>query len=380
LAPSSSTCSTFPLLDEAVNAFGLMKEQPFVGVGLVISQHLLPSIVPLFEWLFRLGMEPTKLAVLGKCYSSNDEIVSWLRKRKAHVFIAPEEWPGEYSRSLEKTSRKLWAQVQKWESVSSVIVTDHGGFLRTTIPDDLTKQIVCVEHTTQGIFRVQSNRHPCIDMARSMPKKELESPVIGMQVVSALEERIKTLASVPIGVIGCGTIGREVCRALAAKGCNVAAVDPSVDPRDIQSVGAKPYSSPQSLIHDSTLILGCTGRDISSLFIAVQGEKILASCSSGDIEFSTLLKSHRTFLRRIEEDFEVETSRYLLRFIDNGFPVNFTWAKNNTDPGISVTRALTLFSLVQASRLLRANMYLALSPEFQQFFDGCSEDKKVRIA
>jgi S-adenosylhomocysteine hydrolase len=361
-------CPKFALLERAIQQFNLKQEAPFRGFGAIVAQHLLPSIVPLFEALFTLGLHPSRVAVLAKCYSTSNEVAAWLRTQGVHVILAAENQPGQYYESLKWAAAKIWSATKNWRDITGVIGIDHGGVFRLTQPTKLAVPIVYVEHTSQGIFRVPRNFLPCIDMARSHVKKKLESEIIGRQLVAALFEMVPNLKNLSVAVIGLGSIGTAVSLELASLKVRVRVFDPNPQLASALQKRVTFYDEPRQLIADSAVILGCTGVDISVYLNGISGFKTLASCSSDDVEFSEFLDTNATSLTPRGSDFELQLPSGKVRILEKGFPINFAWAKRHTDEEIALTRVLTLFSATQASRMLRANLYVELNQEFQEFF------------
>jgi S-adenosylhomocysteine hydrolase len=351
---------TLPLLQQAVNSLNLQSASPFASSHAILCQHLLPSIVPLFNVLFELGLEPNRVWVIGKSYSTSPDVVRWLQEQGCLVKVASVAPPGKYDLSLKLAASQVWDEIHSRRSCQTIIGVDHGGFLRSTIRHDLTSRLVFVEHTSRGTHKSGSNKYICVDMARSTPKRELENLVIARQIVSALDDRGVLQASWRIGVLGLGPVGQAVTRELTARGCTVAATDPRFSPHAIAALGARPFATAHDLTRGSDLILGCTGTDISLHLASQRDEVHVASCSSSDIEFSALLYRNRANLKATGRDYILETRRQKITILDRGFPINFSWALRHTDQAIGLTRSLTLFAMIQAARLVRDDLYVPL--------------------
>ena len=363
-ARSEYVWPSLPLLGQAANAFNLRREQPFRDLHAVICQHLLPSVVPLFELLFELGLAPTRTTILGKCYSADPHVVTWARSYGCTVDVAPAIHPGTYDDSLRQYALATWQKLPERSDHIKLIGVDHGGYLRTTYPRQVPWRCVFVEHTSRGTHKEESNRDLCVDMARSTPKREIENHVIAEEILYSLRQRAGVLDAGRIGILGMGPIGQAVAHSLTTCGYEVVASDPCQSQQRITETGARLISDPRELVRSSRLLLGCTGSDISEFLSVASGHLLVASCSSSDIEFSSLLSSNKDRLDTNGRDYILKSKGRIFTILDHGFPVNFSWAVRHTHPSIGLTRALTLLSMVQAARVLQTNLYLPLDETF----------------
>jgi hypothetical protein len=120
-----------------------------------------------------------------------------------------------------------------------------------------------------------------------------------------------------------------------------------------------------------TLIVGCTGED--ALAGLEQGDslagKTLASCSSEDIEFQSLLMSNVPAVSHLA-DREIRVPDGTCLVLRGGFPINFDGARESLpSEQIQPTRGLLLSGVLQAIGCLRDEMAPGtemLSPELQQ--------------
>src|SRR3989344_1359751 len=71
-----------PLLDYTS---ALFKKTNFENVLLIAVQHILDSNYSMFEYLFDMGLKPQNTFLLGKCYSTNKEVMEKFRKKGVYV-------------------------------------------------------------------------------------------------------------------------------------------------------------------------------------------------------------------------------------------------------------------------------------------------------
>jgi hypothetical protein len=110
------------------------------------------------------------------------------------------------------------------------------------------------------------------------------------------------------------------------------------------------------LINDSDIIIGTTGTDCLKgiAFDRLKGHKILASASSADVEFASLLK----FAEPTDRPFEARTVRvhetFTAEILNGGYPINFDRQKDATpSEDIVLTRALMYVAAMQAVALIQ---------------------------
>lgn len=364
-----------PILDAAEKQFLKSGEKTLEGMTIVISQHLLPSIRPLFEKLFDNGAQADQMHIIGKIYSSHAPIVSWLRSLGCRISICHRSRAGCYHHDLERCAAEVWRVVQQEGACQKrVLIVDHGGFVRKMIPELLLRcfKMVAVEHTSRGFFSDIDNRVPTIDMARDRSKSLRESPIIAKQIRERLAHFGMLLPGMRIGVIGFGAIGSSLTAELTTSGYEMAVYDSTVLPLDAlagRKVGLKIHRRVESLIEESQLLIGCTGRDSLSEvdWRRFSGERILVSASSSDVEFSTLLQRHACALVEASSEIVIDSENLRLRVLNGGFPINFDYQNSSFDASIDLTRALTFLSIIQASRLLQNDLVLPLAREFHEF-------------
>lgn len=347
----------------------------FAGLSLVGSQHLLPSILPLFEALFDLGLAPSRTFLVAKQYSTREAVYRALEQRGVRIAIAQNISPGRFEEELLTASRNLWQLAQSDLVQGGCILLDHGGFLRATAPLKIGIPLVAIEHTTKGTFVAPSRYFPCIDMARSTLKSSLEPRIIAHGVLRGLRREFARLAPKKIGVIGVGSIGSAVAELLVEERYPVIAYD--TNPSRLQTLGYDVSESAKKVFESADVVIGCTGADISNALLEaqIQGECRLVSVSSGDCEFAHLLRENAHNLLPDGTDFLLSWKNgAVLRIIQQGFPINLAMEEAELSlEEIWLTRSLTFGCLLQASRLLQHHLYLPVDTNTQLAIRETSE-------
>lgn len=373
----STVFPSLPVLEELRERVSKLTLGKLDDVTFVCVQHLLESTGSLFECLISLGARPENIFVLGKCYSTNSDVLRRLRLLglRAEGGTKPKRLGG-FTRALEGDVVELWGKAMKRASrrgMRSIIVLDDGGHCLAGMPREIRTEFAIsgVEQTTRG-YRIGPNiptGFPIIQVARSAAKQFVEPPMVSEAVIrrvtSALSGGPKGLRC---GVIGLGKLGQAVAAHLITLGHNVNVTDLSEALSDSVQ-GALWCESAQKVVAGSDFVFGCAGRDVfgrprygahgekrsrkrrSSK--GLSGTKTLASCSTGDIEFLALLKEAANNAgERVSDPFANATltgANATLTILRGGFPINFDGTPESVPSAdIQMTRGLLLAGLVQA--------------------------------
>src|SRR5205085_1068692 len=172
-------------------------------------------------------------------------------------------------------------------------IIDDGGYCIDRVPPGALSRygFQAVEQTTSGIARAARANFAVVSVASSIIKRTIEPHFIAEAVVNAISSAVLRADS-PVGILGVGAIGAAVQKRFHFLGRPILMFDPS-HYRGWQALFSRP-SMLRSVFQDCGLILGCSGRDVSLKLrpnhLECQGEVFLASCSSGDVEFNSLLR------------------------------------------------------------------------------------------
>jgi hypothetical protein len=349
--------STLPLLDWVASH---TTETRLSDCAIIAHTHIFPSSVPLFRHLAHLvGLG--NIFVLDKPYSTVRSSLNELIRSGVEVVPLTIETAAPYEFSLKKGVDLLWQRVieaQKKRGFKKLLIIDDGGDIWLSIPwaDLEGVEIAGVEQTQRGITRIEGTsfrKPPIVSVASSGVKKIVEASFIGAAVVAKLESQGALDRATSIGILGTGSIGAAIKQSLEKLGKEALSYDNSVHktPSELTSV----RNSTDALMREADLIIGTTGGDsFSGVFLdRVQGVKTLASASSSDIEFQTLLKltpfskdPFQTVRVPIHEGLEVD-------ILNGGFPVNFDREKEwEPAADIVLTRCLLYIGIMQAAKIL----------------------------
>lgn len=327
-------------------------------VGVIGFQHLLSSTGSLIESLIHLGVPASSMFFMGKYYSTNPSVV---RKMRNHLDVAilgncvPHELGG-YAQHLRLDSLRAWDEYlsRDLSSVDVLIVLDDGASLINSVPDralSMFKSVIAVEQTTYGMNAAGTTRLPVVNVAGSAVKRNIEPAFISRAVIDRIESLVHRLQPGCVGIVGYGNIGQAIFKDLSSKEREVIVYDSNPE-ADVPAVHGS--VSVDDVFERCDLLIGATGTDISSEEWLNQPSspssqtKVLASASSGDAEFNTLLRAMASLAEWSDALDDIHIPG-LIRVLRGGTPVNFDGGVHSVSPEhIQLTRALLLLGVLQA--------------------------------
>lgn len=354
--PVPQPLSDMPLLDWVA---AHTTHSSFEDYAIIAHTHLLPSNMPLFRHLAHL-VGPQRMFVMEKPYSTTPSVVNDLVQSGCEIIPVKVESGTPYAFAVQKSIQVLWDSVveeYKRGLFSKLLILDDGGDVWLSIPFERLQGVAVagVEQTQRGTTRIESSSHPVppiISVASSGVKKIVESDFIGRSVVLKLMEAGHIDENTNVGVIGAGSIGNSVIETAVAFGCQTFVYDMA---RETSVSGAINAPSLDELLNQSDVIIGTTGTNAlrGVALNRVTGKKKLASASSADIEFSSLMRIapaipdvFGSINIRVSPDLEFE-------LLNGGFPFNFDRLGNAShEEDIVLTRALLYAGMMQAREII----------------------------
>jgi len=226
------------------------------------------------------------------------------------------------------------------------LLLDEGGGAHHALPEGLTRVSAGLEQTTSGL-RLDW-KCPMVLVCRSAAKLYFESQIIARGILRKLDS-LELLAGSTVGVVGLGSMGSEIARALLSRGISTLGSELFQPPPDLADITV----SLGELLARSDIVLGCTGTNIlERVDLQSYSRRItFISCSSKDVEF-------RSVLNCLQQTSVYETAKGWIgnlhaTVLNGGYPINFDrqreWEKFEE---IILTRMLVLEGLVQAKQLI----------------------------
>ncbi len=354
--------STLPLLDWVANH--TTKERP-LNCAVIAHTHLLPNNAPLFRHLAAL-LDFGRIYAMDKPYSTVPSVLRELVWSGFEVVPVRMEADFPYEFSVRKSLDVLWDKVvedQKHRGYEKILIIDDGGDVWQSVPwDDLEGvSVAAVEQTQRGIARVLGGSKrvpPIVSVASAGIKKNIESEFIGISVVKKLDELGVLKKAIQVGIVGAGSIGLAVNRELRRRGVEALSYDPKYHSDDALSENRR--ASLDVLLNECDLIVGTTGTDaLKGLPFerVMTGQKVLASASSADLEFFSLLKLAPSRQHPFETVRIPVHDRLTIDILNGGYPINFDREKDSTpDDDIVLTRCLMYVGAMQALELIDRNI------------------------
>jgi S-adenosylhomocysteine hydrolase len=343
------------------------------NVYVIGEQHIVSSTFELIKALFKKGLKPDNLSLIGKCYSTNPYIYAQMVLAGIDVSIRSltfnnrEEFDIQYQKHVLKFFKDRLSSLNG-KNIKKVIFISDGGILnqlaQTRSLRD-TERLAGIEQTTSGYDRLKTLKlkFPIINVARSEAKLIHESPFIARLTVDRLFRSLKALNLFPkkVLIIGNGSIGGQLYHLL----------------KNIFEVSTYDLTSSKTMISKNDfevslsnfdLIIGATGKRTITRkqHKLLKKNAILASASSSDREFDAV------YLRRKINKPLTDCHQDL--FIDNiyllncGFPVIFDTSFDVIDTDeFQLTRSLLLSGILQAATYRESEKgFISLDPEDQR--------------
>ncbi len=305
-------------------------------------QHLLVPQKEMFKSLISLGFSAQNIFLLGKIYSTNNEILKELQE--LGICVIQPEFNRHISFDMQHSDNcKKLIEIadKKLKIAEKVIVLDDGGMLLTEISKTNLLNIVGVEQTSSGFRKLESSNisFSVYNVARSKIKLELETPYIINLGVKRTEEELERLniLNPNILIVGLGPIGTELQKQLQEKNYSVTVYDEIHGKQNISELIQK----------NIQVVIGTTGSQILShdelmLLNNSLKEKILfISMSSSDREFELwqirdLFKQGKTIHENV--------SFGNIIIANNGFPITFKGNRFESSPSEMERTIALLFS------------------------------------
>lgn len=339
-----------PLVESLVKSY----EGPTLAKTKIMGvQHILETTHAMFRSLYKLGLKPENVALIGKCYSTCQEVYNEMIEDGIYVSS------GSFAYSSHRAFDELFAQeVQKFlldqiEDLHSgkydaIILLDDGGKCLSFMKDHFVPNvlIVGVEQTSSGYEAIRSQKltFPVINVARSPLKLSIESPMIAQaaadRLFASLQQR--NLSPNKALIIGGGAIGQAMFNRLSS--------DMEITLFDINQDINTSHRKLSDLIPHFPLIIGCTGKTSipHHLHQLLSLNTTLVSVSSADREFDAV---HLRRLLPENHNCLIDLKINSLLLIHGGFPVNFDGKRENIEPGlIQLTIALITAGILQARK------------------------------
>lgn len=325
----NSSYSGYKLLPLLQYVEQLFPKSHLENVYLLSCQHILPSTHMMIRSMINLGLKLDRIALIGKCYSTNKTTMQNMINDGIYVCKSSSEFKKDVS--FDEQFRKnvevfLQKQLERMkpDKNAHIIILDDGGEL-LTMAQELSKfytNIYGVEQTSSGYHKLAHTpmNFPVKNVALSKEKLNFESPFIASSIMQSLEDRISLSKMSPkeILVIGNGFIGKEILSLLKEKPYthhNVSKYDIVKTKSDIDYLDFSKFD----------IILGATGNKIMThnYYDVLKNNAVLASVSSSDREFD----GHH-FRRLSSANCNVHDDIFYknICLLNCGFPLNFNGA------------------------------------------------------
>lgn len=358
----------------------LFKKNHLKDVCLIACQHILQSTHMMIRSMINLGLDPNKVAVIGKCYSTNTRVMQNMIREGIFVCDSSNKFDSNVSFDAQFRSAVegfLERQIlrMKPDKYETIIILDDGGEL-ISAAQNLVKfypNIFGVEQTTSGYHKLaySSMSFPVKNVALSKEKLNFETPLVAGSVIKNLEHKLSltSLEEKEILIVGNGCVGKDVHRLLNGPNYSQHSVTVYDVVQERTGVDYLDFSK-------FDIIIGATGSNMMThnYYDSLKPNAVLASVSSSDREFDAA--HFRVLTGRIWETHEdVEYNN--IRLLNCGFPINFSGGDSVSVPlnKIQLVCSLLLIGVCEfATCNVEQKHFVQLSKEttskvLNEFFD-----------
>ncbi len=287
-------------------------------------QHILRPREKMFPLFVDFGIPKENIFILGKAYSTNNNLFKELKDFGFHVYQPSFDINKSFDEQHKENCNAIFDLFQKNVlDGSRVIVLDDGAMMLSVFDENFGKiskdiEILGIEQTSSGFRKLEDKtlKFPIINVARSAIKLNKESPFVAESCLGQIFDYISAndITDNKFLVIGLGPIGQAIVDDLHEQGEKVFGFD--------ISFGHKNLIEKIKELRPS-IIVGATGKesisqeDIECLNF-LRYPIYLISVSSSDREFPVAVyRKDKSF----NINFDVRYGNIV--FVNNGFPINF---------------------------------------------------------
>ena len=333
------------------------------NVFVIACQHVLPSTHMMIRYMINLGLDVNNVAVIGKCYSTNQKVMENMIREGIFVcessnkFDSEKSFDEQFSKSAKSFLKKQIARMKPSRN-SNIVILDDGGELISAAQSliNIYPNISGVEQTSSGYHKLAYNtmNFPVRNVACAKEKLNFESILVAKSILKNLEEKIslRTDKHKEILIVGHGSIGKSIYSLLNKKEYSqhtVTRYDIVQEKSDIDYVDFSKFD----------LIIGATGGIMltHNYYPSLKKNAVLVSASSSDREFDAV-----HFRKLAGGKFKVHDDVFYnsIRLLNCGFPINFNGASH-------VSIALDKIQFVCALLLLGVCECVTCNKEQKQF-------------
>lgn len=360
-----------PLLNFLEEKFNIEANKPLKGYICFFIQHLLGSNLSLIRSLEKSGIERNNLYIIGKAYSSNKDVLSYLEDNGYNYVNPIIGYSTEtcYDDILKKEIRNIMSNVLRNSKLPVLLIDDAAKGIGIVHENDFRQHISrfkCIELTTRGIRELNKIKAECpiVDVASSSAKRNVESIIIAESMVNEFFHFLDKWRDFyqprnrHILLIGYGAIGKNVCQRLSAL-FQITVYDINETAR-LQACKDGINVTSDVSKEQYGIIIGCTGLSIDIDLLKTHSDTLFVNMSSSDLEFGLWrfngqkgLMRDRYEVRIIEnhlhEFYFIEEKGKTFFVANGGFPIDFTGGIDPIHPNkIQITRALVFAASLQA--------------------------------
>jgi S-adenosylhomocysteine hydrolase len=336
----------YPLLNKITDLFKDHSKEALNRTYICGCQHILEPQGKMFKFLVDFGIPNNNINILGKIYSTSNEILNELKASGFKVEQPQFDLKNSFDVQHVANCLNLYSSfVKDVPDGSQIIVIDDGGDMISIFNKNFNDiqnrfNLIGIEQTSSGFRKLEKEKlnFPVINVARSPIKLDKESPLIARLGCDRINDVIKSysISEPRILVIGLGPMGNNVQLILKEEGYFVIGHDIIINTHD----GVLDLVKENSI----NIIIGVTGTNhiteaqVKKLSEIISDKLYLISMSSSDREFpSAFLRQESPQNSLIHSDAQWKN----IILVNNGFPITFKGKRYESTP-IEIERTIAL--------------------------------------
>jgi adenosylhomocysteinase len=336
----------------------------FSGFAIILIQHLLSDVIHLISTFNELGADKDGIFIVGIPYSTKHTTVKYLKHHGFNNIWIPSKYP-----FLEHVKQAIIHAIDYCVKTNKkILIVEDGGYAVPLFHREFLNKkeffVGAVEQTTNGInldkdIKDENKKKlklviPVVNVAQSKIKNSIEGPLIGRTVSKNIEliyeKSFSGIAGKKIGLVGYGTIGKEVAKSLKGRSSIVQIYDKEATAKSEARVdGYEVFESIIDLIKASQMIVESTGNvwtsnknEMRRIIFSFKNNSYFVSASSKKMgidpdEFKRLVYESETINWPgvgVKYKLRNDEGNYVILIAD-GYPINFFLGESVPDKEIA---------------------------------------------
>lgn len=177
-------------------------------VRVIGVQHILGTTHSMLRSLYKLGLKPENISLIGKCYSTNPSVLAEMQNEGIDVseqslgYDSHESYDQYFDLAIKNFLDRTLSDFNT-EKYDRIIAIDDGGHFIQAISSlcEQKLEFIGIEQTTSGLNKIKDSNlmFPVISVANSEIKHIYETPMIAKAIEAKLLRKLSERSFQPCG-------------------------------------------------------------------------------------------------------------------------------------------------------------------------------------